>query len=156
MKKYILYITIFTSLLYAQELKIKADAFNADEKKGVTKFEGHVNIVRSHDEINASKVIIYTNKKHKPTKFEAEGDVSFCITTKDKSIYTGKAQKVIYVPKTKEYYFYKDVYLRQLNEKKEIIGDEVVLKTVEGKAYAKGKKSGPIIMIFDIPESKEK
>ena len=154
--KYIILFTLFILSLNAQELKIKANSFSADEKTGVTFFEGDVKIVKHLDELNASKVVIYTDANHKPTKFEANGDVSFFITTKDKSIYTGKAQKVIYIPKTKEYYFYKDVYLSQLNEKKEIIGDEVVLKTLEGKAYAKGKKTGPIIMIFDIPDTEEK
>lgn len=154
--RYFLILILLVSFLEAKELRIRANSFSADEKMGVTTFEGAVNIIKYLDELNASKVVIYTNAKHKPTKFEAEGDVSFYITTKDNSIYTGKAQKVIYVPKTKEYYFYKDVYLSQINEKKEIIGDEVVLKTVEGKAYAKGKKTGPIIMIFDIPENEEK
>ena len=153
---YILLITLLILSVNAQELKIKANNFSADEKSGVTYFEGDVRIIKHLDELNASKVVIYTDKEHKPTKFEVDGNVSFSITTKDKSIYRGKAQKVVYIPKTKEYYFYKDVYLSQLDEKKEIIGDEVVLKTIEGKAYAKGKKTGPIIMIFDIPENEEK
>ena len=48
------------------------------------------------------------------------------------------------------------MYLRQLDEKKEIIGNEVVLKTIEGKAYAKGAKSEPVIMIFKMPQDEEK
>ena len=39
-----------------------------------------------------------------------------------------------------------------IKEKKEIIGDEVVLDITKGKAHAKGKKSGPVIMIFDIKD----
>ena len=152
---------LFTSLLIAsslmsQELKIKADSFHADEKKGISIFEGKVHILREKDELNAHKVTVYTNDKNEPTKYIAKGNATFTIVTKDGSIYKGKAGKVIYQPNEKEYYFYTDVHLRQINEKKEIIGNEVVLKTIEGKAYAKGAESEPVIMIFNIPKDEEK
>lgn len=150
-----LFIALFITSLMSQELKIKADSFRADEKAGVSIFEGSVNILKSKDELNASKVTIFTNKNQKPIKFIADGNVSFVISTQNGDRYQGRAQEVIFMPKEKEYHFYKDVYLAQLNEKKEIIGQEVILKTVEGKAYAKGKKSGPVIMIFDIDDKEE-
>jgi len=139
--------------LYSQELRIKANEFNTDEKKGITIFIGDVDIKRTNDTLNASKVIVYTDKHHQPTKFIAIGNVSFKIQTQDGSRYEGKAQKTIYNPVKKEYYFYKGVYLKQLDNKKEIIGDEVVLKTIEGKAYAKGAKKEPVIMIFEIKDN---
>lgn len=155
MKKIITLITLLAISLSAQELRVKANSFKADEKTGISTFDGDVNILKASDELNASNVTIYTDKEHKPTKFEARGDVSFNIVTKDGSIYNGKAQRVYYMPKTKEYHFFEDVHLSQINEKKEIIGSEVVLKTVEGKAYAKGQESGPVIMIFNINEDKK-
>lgn len=152
MKKTIILITLLAISLYSQELKVKANSFTADEKTGVSSFDGNVNILKGSDELNASNVTIYTDKEHKPTKFAARGDVSFHIVTKDGSIYTGEAQRVLYMPETKEYHFFEDVRLSQVDEKKLIIGSEVVLKTVEGKAYAKGQDSGPVIMIFNIDE----
>jgi lipopolysaccharide export system protein LptA len=155
MKKIIL-ITILTTLsLMAQELKIKAKVFNSDQKKGISVFEGDVNIIKGSDELNASKVTIYTDKENNPTKFVAEGDASFVVLTEEGSRYRGKAQKVIYYPNKKEYHFFTDVWLKQLDEKKEIIGSEVILKSIEGKAYAKGADKAPVIMIFDMPEKKE-
>ena len=152
----IIFLTIFLTVsLFSQELKVKANSFKADEKAGISIFDGDVNVLKGTDELNASNVEIHTNEKHKPTKFIAKGDVAFTISTKNGSIYKGNAQRVIYLPKTKEYHFFGDVRLRQVNEKKEIIGSEVVLKTVEGKAYAKGKKSGPVIMIFNIDDEEE-
>jgi lipopolysaccharide export system protein LptA len=156
MKFIVFYFLFFVITLSAQELRVKANKFSADENKGISIFEGNVNIKKSSDELNASKVIIYTNKKHKPTKYVADGKVSFYIKTKNGSIYKGHAQKVIFKPKEKEYYFYKDVYLSQVDDTKVIIGDEVVLKVEKGKAYATGKKKEPVIMIFNIPESKDK
>jgi len=77
------------------------------------------------------------------------------IKTKENAEYEGTANKVVYKPLKKEYYFYENVILKQINEKKEIEGDEVILNTVDGKAYAKGLAKKPVIMIFDIAEEKE-
>jgi lipopolysaccharide export system protein LptA len=155
MKIFIVLAIFWVSVLISQELKVKANKFNADEKAGISIFEGDVNIIKGNDELNASKVTIYTNDKHQPTKYIASGKVSFKIKTKKGSRYEGVAGKVIFLPIAKEYHFFKNVYLKQLDEKKEILGDEVVLKTTEGKAYAKGVKTEPVIMIFEIPQDKE-
>lgn len=155
--KQIIFLTVFlTATLFSQELKVKAKFFNADQKKGISVFEGNVNVIKGNDELNASKVTIYTDAKQEPTKYVAEGDSSFNIETLEGAVYKGKAEKVVYIPLEKEYHFFKNVHLRQINEKKEIIGDEVVLKTIEGKAYAKGAEKEPVIMIFDMPEDKKK
>ena len=154
--KFLTIMTIFlASTLISQELKIKANQFDADEKTGISVFQGKVNIIKGNDELNATKVTVYTDAKHQPTKYIAEGDVSFNIETKKGSLYQGVAGKVIYIPTIKEYHFFKNVHLKQINEKKEIIGEEVVLKTIEGKAYARGAKKEPVIMIFKLPEEKE-
>ncbi|MDF1883796.1 lipopolysaccharide transport periplasmic protein LptA [Sulfurimonas sp. SAG-AH-194-C21] len=151
--KYIFMITIFfTSFLFSQELKVIADAFETDQAKGFSTFEGHVNIIKKSDELNASKLTIYTDEKNQPTKFIALGNVSFKIQTKEGARYTGTAGKVIYLPKESEYHFYKNVYLKQVDEKKEIQGDEVILNTVNGKAHAKGLHKEPVIMIFNIAD----
>jgi len=151
--KFLIILTFFlTSALISQELKIKANQFSVDEKTGISIFKGEVNIIKANDELNASEVTVYTDKKHQPTKFIAEGNVSFNIETKKGSQYKGKAGKVIYMPILKEYHFFRDVHLKQIDERKEIIGEEVVLKTIEGKAYAKGAKKEPVIMIFKMVE----
>ena len=154
--KFLLSSLLIASSLVSQELKIKANSFHADEKKGISVFNGKVDIIRDKDRLKADKVTVYTNSKNEPTKYIAQGNASFTIVTKNEAIYKGKAQKVIYNPMKKEYHFFTDVYLRQINEKKEIIGNEVVLKTIEGKAYAKGAKSEPVIMIFNMPKEEEK
>jgi lipopolysaccharide export system protein LptA len=156
MKKILLLCLLEASaLLFAQELRIKSDTFSSDQNKGVSIFSGHVNMVKQNDELNASKVVVYTNKENKPQKFVATGAVSFALTTDDGVKYKGVAQKVIYIPKLKEYRFYKNVHLLQIGDKREILGDEVIFKTTEGKAFAKGLKKEPVIMIFDIEDDKQ-
>ncbi len=154
MKFLLIIISISTMLLIASELKIKSNEFTADENSGISIFKGSVNILMGKDELNASKVTVYTDDKHQPTKFVAQGDVSFTLCSENGSIYKGVAGKTIYMPKEKEYHFFRNVHLKQIDEKKEIIGDEVVLKIVEGKAYAKGAKKEPVIMIFKMAEEK--
>jgi len=155
MKLKLLALLTFASLLSASELKITSQKFTADENTGISIFTGKVNILKNRDELNASEVTVYTDKNNSPIKFVAVGKVSFMITTENGAQYKGKAQKAIYYPKIKEYHFFEDVHLKQIDDKKDIIGDEVVLKTIEGKAYAKGLDTQPVIMIFDISDANE-
>lgn len=146
---------LITVTLYANDLQIKANSFSADQKKGVSEFVGNVNVIKGQDEINASKIVVYMNSEKRPKKYVATGDVSFHIVTQDGSEYTGYSQKVVYIPLKKEYMFYKDVHIKQIGEKNEIISDEVVIKTTEGKAKAKSNTDKPVIMIFDVKENKK-
>ncbi|MCF6330564.1 MAG: lipopolysaccharide transport periplasmic protein LptA [Sulfurimonas sp.] len=150
----IILIILITTSIYANELRVKAKSFESDQSKGISTFIGDVSIVKGSDELNASKVTIYTDVNNKPTKFIAKGNVSFIIETQTGEKYRGISQKAIYKPLTKEYYFYTDVHIIQIGEKNEIIGDEVIIKTIEGKAKAKGKTNKPVIMIFDLKEEK--
>ena len=153
-----LYLLTFFLLITAeaQQLKIVAKSFDADEKKGVTVFKGAVKITKGFDKLNADVVTVYTNAKRKPTKYIAKGDVSFYLKAENGAEYKGKAQKVIFVPTKKEYRFYRDVHIEQLDEKKEINGEEVVISTVEGKARAKGGNTKPVVMTFEIEEEEKK
>jgi lipopolysaccharide export system protein LptA len=156
MKKIIIILFTITISLFSQELKIKSQKFTSDEKAGVSVFTGNVNIIKGNDELNASKITIYTDDKHQLIKFRAIGNTSFKIQTLDGAQYTGEAQKVIFLSAEKEYHFYTNVRLQQIDDEKIVIGDEVILKTIEGKAYAKGAEKEPVIMIFNIPDEKEK
>ncbi len=152
--RYLIAALLISSQCVAQELRIQANKFSADQKKGISIFSGAVKIHKGSDELNASRVTIYTDKNNKPQRFVAQGDVSFVVLTKHKDRYRGSAQKVVYVPKQKEYKFYGNVHLQQDKDKKEILGDEVLLKLNSGKAYAKGAKKEPVIMIFTLPDEK--
>lgn len=154
--KFFLLLSVFLSVsIVAEELQVKSESFFADEKKGISIFTGNVNIIKSNDELNASKVTIFVDKDNQPIKFIAEGNASFKILTEDNIRYKGKAQKVVYYPNKKEYQFFTNVHLIQVDEKKEIIGKEVILNTITGKAHAKSSKNEPVIMIFNIKEDKK-
>jgi len=142
--------------LQAQELKIIANSFDGDEKKGITTFKGDVKITKGFDKLNAQVVKVFTNAKHTPVKYVARGKVTFYIKSENNAIYKGKAGKAIFYPLKKEYHFYKDVNIKQLDQKKQIIGEEVIINTVAGTAKASGGGKGPVIMTFELQEETKK
>ncbi|MCJ7764872.1 MAG: lipopolysaccharide transport periplasmic protein LptA, partial [Thiovulaceae bacterium] len=104
--------------LQAEQLKVVAKSFESDENRGVTVFRGDVQITKGPDELNASTVTVYTDAKRKPTKYVAEGKVSFFIKTENSSTYKGKAGRAVFIPLTKEYHFFTNVHIEQTDEKK--------------------------------------
>ena len=157
MKKILIFINLLTSFVLAEQVKIIADSFDGNEKKGLTVFSGNVKITKENDELNASKVTVYTDKDRTPYKYEAEGDVSFYIDLKDNNMtYKGDAQKVIYSPLKKEYKFFTNVHLYQLGTNRKVFGNEVQLNSKDGNAKAIGKDKTPVIMIFNVKEEDKK
>lgn len=153
MKKIIFMIVLCALGLYADELKILSDNFRADQPKGISIFTGNVMVTKGHDELNASKVTIYTDSNRKPTKMVAEGDVSFYIVTEQKEKYRGKSQKAVYLPNEKEYQFYTKVDLIRLDDFRRVKGDKVVVNTVHGHASADSANNEPVMMIFTIQDN---
>lgn len=154
---------IFTALglcalaLFAEQVRITADSFSGNEKKGITIFQGNVKIVKGSDELNASKVTVHTDKDRKPIKYGAEGNVSFYIDLpENNATYKGDAGKVVYYPQRQEYQFYTNVHLYQIGTDRKVFGEEVVLNAVDGNAKALGKSKAPVIMIFNIEDKQEK
>lgn len=143
------------TVLHAEALKVIAKNFEADEQKGYTIFTGDVRMTKGSDEFNASKVTVYVDADRKPTKFVAVGNVSFLVTTMTADVYSGKAEEVRFFPQTKEYRFYTNVHIKQLNKQKEINGDEVIVDLIQGKAFAKGADKKPVIMIFNIEDTNQ-
>jgi lipopolysaccharide export system protein LptA len=140
------------SLCASEQLKIVADEFTANEKAGYTVFEGNVHIKKGSDELNASRVEVHIDSERTPIKYIAEGSASFFIKTEDNSTYRGRAQRVVFLPLEQEYRFYGDVHLKQLDQHKQIDGEEVVVNISKGTATARGAKKQPVIMIFNLPE----
>lgn len=153
MKK-IIFISLFCILgLYAEELKVLSENFRADQPKGVSIFTGNVIVTKGLDELNASKVTIYTDSNRKPTKMVAEGDVSFYIVTEQKEKYRGKSQKAVYLPNEKVYEFYTKVDLLRLDDFRRVKGDKVIVNTIQGHASADSANNEPVMMIFTIHDT---
>ncbi len=153
-KKLVLLLSLSSIYLSAEELKIISDNFKGDQQKGVSVFTGNVKITKGQDELNATKVTVYTDKERKPSKYFAEGDVSFYIVTEMKEIYRGKSQSAIYLPNESEYHFYKKVDLIRLDDYRRVKGDKVIVNTVAGNAAAESVDNEPVVMIFTLEDKK--
>lgn len=139
--------------LYAEELKVLSENFRSDQPRGVSIFTGHVIATKGADELNASKVTIYTDNNRKPVKMVAEGDVSFYIVTELKERYRGKSQRAVYLPNEKKYEFYTKVDLVRLDDFRRVKGDKVIVDTVYGHASADSANNEPVMMIFTLQDS---
>ncbi len=146
---------LFT-LTWGEELKIISDNFKGDQLKGVSVFTGNVKITKGSDDLNASKVTIYTDKDRKPVKYFAEGDVSFYIVTETNEKYRGKSQSAIYLPEMSEYHFYQKVDLIRLDDYRRIKGDKVIVNTIAGNASAESANNEPVVMTFTLQDKKPK
>ena len=138
--------------VYSSELKITADSVEGDEIKGISILRGNVKMTKDRDELNASNIFIYTNKKREPVKYKADGNVSLKLFLDNGSEYRGKANRVEYDPLENKYSFYGDVRLEQVDEKKIIIGEKVIVNVNSGAALAEGTDTTPVTIIFDIKD----
>lgn len=136
----------------AEQLKITADSFYGNEEAKRSVFEGHVMIQKGRDELNASRVEVGIDEARQPIRYEAKGDVSFSLFTDNNASYAGRAERVVFLPLEQEYRFFGNVRLMQIDEQKQIDGDEVIVNIKAGTATAKGSGSRPVTMTFTLPE----
>jgi lipopolysaccharide export system protein LptA len=153
MIKFLLLLTsLFVVGINAEELKVLSDTFKADQPNGFSVFMGNVRITKGYDELNASKMTIFTDVQRKPTKYIAEGSVSFYIVTENGEKYRGKSQKVIYLPNESEYQFYTKVDLIRIDDYRRVKGDKVVVNEIRGFANADSAGGEPVVMIFTMQD----
>ncbi|WP_457596584.1 lipopolysaccharide transport periplasmic protein LptA [Hydrogenimonas sp.] len=136
-----------------EEVRIASDRFEADEKAKVTKFIGHVHMQKGGDELNASKVVVYFDKNNKPVRYEALGKTSFVIVMEKGQRYTGKADKLVYLPRTRRYELYGDVVLREPALDRTVRGEKVIVEKASGKALVEGGSDKPVRFIFQVEEN---
>lgn len=151
-KKIVFLLPFMSFILCAEELKVISDNFQGDQQKGISVFTGNVKVTKGSDELNSTKLTIYTDKERKPVKYVAEGNVSFYIVTEAKEKYKGKSQTAIYLPNESEYHFYKKVDLIRLDDYRRVKGDKVVVNTVAGNAAAESADNEPVVMIFTLED----
>lgn len=155
--KTLIILGLYVLSLLAEQVKVTADSFSGNEKKGITVFQGNVKITKGNDELNATTVTVHTDKDRKPIQYGAEGNVSFYIDLPENNAsYKGDAGKVLYFPHKQEYQFYRNVHLYQIGTDRKVFGDEVLLNAIDGNAKALGKSKAPVIMIFNIEDKEEK
>lgn len=140
-------------LVWADKVDIVADRFDSDTKKQISTFYGNVSIIKGDDALYSQKLVVYTDKKNHPIKYEATKKVKFTITALDKNAtYTGSANTLLYFPKENNYELYTNVVIKQIGTSRTIRGDKVLLNAKTGSSKVIGKKKEPIHITFDVGE----
>ncbi|MEA1917127.1 MAG: lipopolysaccharide transport periplasmic protein LptA [Campylobacterota bacterium] len=152
----LLLLALTSTLLIGGDLKILSDEYSGNNKKGISTFIGNVRVTLNRDRLSADKIVVLSDKENKPTSLTATGNVSFFVQTDDGSQYEGSASKAVFYPNKKQYNFFKDVKLLQLDNKKEIVGDEISVDLINSTASAKSKTDKPVMMIFDVKDESAK
>ena len=149
---YIFIFFIWNTSLYASQLQIVADRFEANQKKGISTFTGHVRIAKDHDVLKAQIVKVYTDDKNHPVKYEALKSVHFKVTSDTNDTYIGDAQKLIYLPDANEYQFYTNVHIKEAKTLRTLSGDKIIINITTGNAEVVGKAKEPIRITFEIKD----
>ncbi len=149
--KFLAICLIFTISLFAQEIKITAQKFEADEKKLISKFIGKVHLQKAQDEINASTLTITFDEKKHPILYEAKGNLSFQISTNDQ-LFIGHSDYLIYEPKTKKYQIVGNAFIHEKVADRKLYGEKIVIDRQSGKSQILGTSKKPVKIIFSIKE----
>jgi lipopolysaccharide export system protein LptA len=149
----LLFLILIPIFLYSEKVEINADHFFANDIQKIVKFKGNATIRQGENFFRAEEIIVYFNKKRKAKKYEAIGNVRFDITENGVH-YRGRAQKIVYSPNSSKYYFYGDVVLEDLTNKRKIEANSISLDLKTGLADIKGKKNKPVHFIFEIEDRK--
>jgi len=134
-----------------QKIEVKADSFEADEKKLISIFKGSVFIKKGKDEIKADLLKIDFDKKNRPKRYEATGHVSFKITTNSQH-FVGSSNKIIYEPSNKKYQAYGNVEITETTKNQKLNGEKIIIDRVSGKTKISGSKKRPVKFIFTVDE----
>ncbi len=142
----------FLTLIMAENVEIRSERFEANQQELISKFLGNVIFKKGKNIIKADKVFIYFNKKKKPIKIDAMGNVAFTLYDKSGKYYKGKAKRVVYFPKKKEYLLTGDVQITQFPDQKKIYAQIVMLNLKDSRIEVKGNENKPVKMILKIEE----
>ncbi|AAP77925.1 lipopolysaccharide transport periplasmic protein LptA [Helicobacter hepaticus] len=137
----------------ADTLEVSAKVFQSDLKNGLTELSGEVLVVKGEDKLWADKVVIETNKKNKPQKYTATGNVRFYAKMPNKEM-RGKAKKAVYNVIKDEYQLIDSAMLEEIGKKNIIRGNMIVFNPQSQEAFVKGSSQKPGMMTFIMEDKK--
>lgn len=139
------------SCFSASEVVITSTNFEGDDKAGISKFTGNAKAVKGQDIITADTFYVYTNSNRKVQRVEAVTNAKFYIVN-DTKTYQGYADKLVYWPEKKEYELIGNAMAENLDEKKKVYGDYIVVNNESKKAFVKGNGAQPARFIFYVED----
>ena len=147
------------NVLWAEDsniLEVSALHFSADEKSGIIELTDSVAIKKGKDELYAPKVVINIDKNRTPLKYSAFGGVDFAITTNDNRLLKGRADEIIYEPKSGEYRLKGNAKVNENDKINSVVGEEIIINNSIGFVNITGKKGRPAKLIFQMEQKDDK
>lgn len=130
-------------------IQVSAKSFQSDLKKGITQLNGDVVVIKGGDTLWADKVVIESDKKNRPQKYTATGNVRFHTKMPDKEM-KGKAKKAVYDVNKDEYQLIDSAMIEEIGKKNTIKGDVIVFNPKTQEASIKGSDQKPGMITFTI------
>lgn len=154
-KRLVLLFCVFVYCLDAEEIRVSADSFFADENKFYSILTGNVVVNKGDfDTLKAEQIEIFFNQDKQPIKYRATKNVTFKILLKDKH-YDGSGNELIYEPLQDRYTIVGNAYLHEVEEDKKVYGDKIVADQKSGTYQVDAKKGAQTKMIFQIQGAKK-
>lgn len=160
--KYIMVLFLFITSLVADEyLNIDAKNFESNEKEGFMLFKGDVKMTKKQDILLCQNLYILMkkdntqSKKQIPKSYEATGNVSFVIHTKD-NVLKGKGDKMFYYPDEEQYIVIGNGYLEDTKEGKKLTAQTIYIDEKTGHTRIEGDDTKPVQFKLKLNEDKEK
>ncbi|MEO1928174.1 MAG: lipopolysaccharide transport periplasmic protein LptA [Nautiliaceae bacterium] len=144
----ILFMALF---LFAEDLKITSKYFHYDPKKQESVFKEDVNATKGSDNILANELIVYFDKKRKPEKFIATGNVRFIISLDKNATYKGRCNKLVYTLYNGNIILLGNAKIVKLQTKESVKGNKIILNRITKEAEVTGNKK-PIEIILKVNE----
>jgi lipopolysaccharide export system protein LptA len=145
---------MINAFILAEEVKVNADRFYADEKALKSRLSGNVVITKGDDVLVADVVTIDFNEKEEPLKYEARGNVSINATMNNKR-YHASGNILIYdvVPNT--YVLEGNAFMEDITTNRKVYGNIIMIDQNNGTYVVDGSVE-PVKFVFQINDTKNK
>lgn len=137
------------SFSYASKIEVQALNFYADENSGKNILSGNVIVTRDKDILKTGELIIYTNKNHKPIRYEATQSPQFEITLKDK-LYKGSGDKLSYDVTKDIYEIDGNAFINEVQTNKKLHGDKIIVDKKQNIYRVESKNNKPARFVFEL------
>jgi lipopolysaccharide export system protein LptA len=147
----LLFLTAITSI-FAVEVELTTDKAIMDEVNLKSMFIGHVVIVKGEDKLTADVATVYFNKRQKPLRYEASGNVSAEITINNRRYYAS-GDNLSYDAELNRYTLSKNAFLEEIDTGRKIYGDVISVDQNNG-TYTVDGNAEPAKFIFQIDDKR--
>lgn len=137
------------SLCFADQIKVEALSFYADENAGKSILSGNVVVSHGGDVLTSGELVIFTDSRQKPIRYEATKQPKFKIVLKDK-IYEGSGDKFTYDVLKDIYEIDGNAYINEIQTDKKLYGDRVIVDRRANIYRVESKTKKPARFVFDL------